>query len=565
MKNRRKLLVVVIVSGLLMVLATPVVQGGEGIYTEGTPDKLTLNAVFMYNETDFNPNTAWEGAFTRASQLLYNATEGQVQIGTVNLYNNCPEVHNKADVMINSGSGGASAHVGGLGTNGLHVYVYNDTHTQNVATARGQFGIVHEFGHYVFALYDEYKDTAGNSTSCISPTSTIASIMDGGTTVQPNNQRTEWSIPAYQANCSNTAQFQKRGMTCWPWIEDYVKKEYGATLTAPTAYDQSMPAGHQALTFNYYDCKVRAVVCLDRSGSMSGDKMTTAKAGGRLFVDLTRDTDELGVSSYADSPSVNYNIALMAAANKTAAKTAIDALSVTGSTNIGGGLLTSLTMITGQGDPVSNEVIILLSDGQHNTGTHPNDVIPALQARGVTVYTIGLGAGADAALMSSIASQTGGNYYFAAGTAGLQAHFNSIFTDMRNDGMITKLSEDIAAGGTNTHTAYVDAYTTVAGETTFVLSWTSGDLDLTLKRPDGTVVGDSDADVTMHMKDTQSELYRMSNPATGDWTMVVTSNVQTSYDLQVSSVSSSNVSVATTTDKESYTTAERILVQTSVQ
>lgn len=569
MKRLIRLLMVGVVLAALMALITPVVWGGEGTYNEGTPDTLTLNAIFMYEETDFNPNTDWENAFTRASQLLYNSTDGQVQIGTVNFYNNCPEAYNKADFLIHAGTGGAAAHVGGLGTPGRNVDVYDGTHTRNEAAARGQFGIVHELGHYVFALYDEYKDTAGNSRSCISPTSTVASIMDGGTTVQPKNQRTEWSHPTYTAACSNTAQYQRRNMTCWPWIVQYAANTYAVTLTQPTTLTQATPAGHQALTFNYYECKVRAVVTLDRSGSMAGSKMDTAKAGGRLFVDLTRATDELGVSSYSSSASVDYTINTMTDTNKTAAKAAINALSASGATNIGGGLQTSLNMITGEGDPVSNEVIILLSDGQHNTGTHPDAVIPALKARGVVVYTIGIG-DADAALMSSIAKQTGGSYYYAAGTAGLQAHFNAIFTQMRNDGMTTKLSEEIGTGQTKTHTVYIDAYTTAAGEATFILSWdsSSDDLDLTLKRPDDTAVGDSDPDVLVHEEDAQSEMYRMSDPPTGNWTVEVTAvsvTGQANYDLQVNSVASSNVAVTVNTDQDSYTTADKILVQASVR
>lgn len=576
MRRLIRLLMVGGAVGLLMALTAPAVWGGEGTYNEGTPDKLTLNVVFMYPETAFNPNTDWQNAFTRASQLLYNSTDGQVQIGTVNFYNNCPEMSDKADFLIHSGEGrGYVTGLGGLGTRGVAVHLYDGTHTKNVAAARGHFGIVHELGHYVFALHDEYFKNYGAGQrniprSCISAASTVASIMDGGTTCQPENQRTEWSHPTYRNACTDTVQMNQTGMTCWPYIVKYAREHYTAVLTTPAALDQTMPAGHQALTFNYYDCKVRAVVCLDRSGSMSGSKMDTAKAGAKLFVDQTRVTtrtvDELGVSSYADLASINYAIAVMSDTNKTVAKNAINGLVASGLTNIGGGLQTSLNMITGRGDPVSNEVIVLLSDGQHNTGTHPNDVIPALKARGVVVYTIGIG-DADAALMRSIATQTGGKYYYTSGTAGLQAFFNTIFTEMRNDGMTTKLNEKISTGQMRTHTVYIDAYTTAAGEATFILSWDSGDVDLTLKRPNGTTVADSDPDVLVHVEDTLSEMYRMNDPPTGNWTVQVDGvsvSGQAEYDLQVNSVASSNVAVVVTTDQDSYTLADAALVRASV-
>ena len=456
-----------------------------------------------------------------------------------------------------------------MGTNGLHVYVYDDRHRLNQADARGHFGIVHELGHYVFALYDEYIDQHNNPASCINATSQVASIMDGGTTVQPQNRRTNWSLPQDQATCERTAQFQKGNMVSWPWIITYTQQTYAAALTQPADYIAAAPAGHQALTFNYYDCKVRAVVCIDQSGSMGYEnKLGAAKQGGKLFVDLTQPGDELGVTAYSDSASTIYAMAVMTATTKAAAKSAIDGLGSTGSTNIGGGLQQSLGLITGQGKAVSNEVIILLSDGQHNTGTHPSNVIPALKARGVTVYTIGLGSDADAALMSEIASSTGGSYYFSPTGAGLSALYNSIFAQMRNDGMITKLNGTMASGEQTKQRIRIDDYTQAGGAATFILSWSDGTLDLGLRRPNGTSVADNDPDVISHVSEPNNEIYVMRNPAKGNWDAdvraVVVPGTFVNYDLQVNSPASSGVAVQAMTKKSHYDRYEPIVVQVSV-
>jgi hypothetical protein len=73
--------------------------------------------------------------------------------------------------------------------------------------------------------------------------------------------------------------------------------------------------------------------------------------------------------------------------------------------------------------------------------------------------------------------------------------------------------------------------------------------------------------VVNHVKDKQSEMYRMSDPAVGMWTMIVRSNsgVPVSYDLQVNSSAASNVMVQTTTNEAVYLPSYPILVQTSVQ
>jgi Mg-chelatase subunit ChlD len=541
-------------------------NAGGGTYVDGSPDLLTLNVLFEFDTSaSFDPNSAWEGAFNRASELLFNATDGQVQIGTVNFYNNCPQVVDQADVLIQSGSGGASAHVGGLGDDGLHVYVYNDTHSQDVATARGHFGIVHEFGHYVFGLYDSYIDKDKNATSCINDTSTVVTIMDGGTTVQPNNQRTEFTLPRDQASCNNTAQFQIRNMVDWPWIVQYVKDEYGATLTQPADYNTAMPAGHAAVTYKYFNCGLRAVICADASGSMEGTKMNMLRAGARLFVDLTTEDDGLGVVAFGNDATTIFDIDQMTAENKSSAKLWISAILAGGGTNIGGGLQWSLGLIEAEGDPLSNEVIILMSDGLHNGDTDPYQVLPQLVSRGVRVFTIGLGEDADPEMLTDIATSTGGSYYFASDVSVLTAHFASILSEMRNNGTIAKVTEQIDSGETRSETISIDNYTQQAGEATFVLSWGMGDLDLILRRPDGSTVSPADPDVSLHVDEGLSQMYRMAGPMAGDWIAQIQSNqASTLFTLQASSEAGSQVSVITTTDRDYYLAGEPIQIQTSV-
>ena len=77
---------------------------GTGKYNDENPDTVDMSVLFMFDATpNFNPNQAWEGAFTRASELLYNATDGQLQFGEMFLYNNCPQMIDKADIQIKAG------------------------------------------------------------------------------------------------------------------------------------------------------------------------------------------------------------------------------------------------------------------------------------------------------------------------------------------------------------------------------------------------------------------------------------------------------------------------------
>jgi hypothetical protein len=588
MQKLNRLLFVLMVSVLLVAPVQPL-HAGDGTYTQGTPDEILLHVAFMYDETCFDnspiscPN--WETLFKESSKLLYDATEKQIRIGKVKFYNNCPEVNAKADVHIYNDTAGAKAHRDGLGRSGYRIRLSQTHKTVTTGTGagdRGQFGVVHELGHFLFNLGDEYEDKSSNNTAdayCVDQSGTTASIMDGGTTVNPTNRRTEFCWSGNH-RAGHTEQDKKRTIAgvdyedkdSWTFLQAHIKDRWGATLTLPTSNPTSDTAGHTDPTFEYYDCGVRTVTCIDSSGSMDGEPITLARSGASSFVNLTKEADELAVTSYSSSASTNYALATMTAANKTAAKTAIGAITSGGQTNIGSGLQQSLNEITGAGDPVSNEVIVLLSDGQHNTGTDPASVIPALKARGVTVYTIGLG-GVDASLMRSIATQTGGNYIYATSNAQLKGHFQQILADLRNNGLIERMDGKTggAAGGAGiqaTHQVYVDSFTTAANEVTFLLTWDipSEEMSLVVRRPDGTTVSESDPGVEyLYDAANGDKFYRITSPPTGNWSVDVdyAGSAELNYSLQVHA-GASDVVVRASANKDTYVYPDPILVKTMV-
>jgi hypothetical protein len=586
MRVQRELLLVLMIVVLLAGLAVPV-YAGDGSWTKGTPNTIDLHVVFLYDEACFRTASCpeWETLFKESSKLLYDATQKQVSISKVKFYNNCPEANSKADIQVHNDTQGASADTGGLGKKGWYIRI-SQTHktvtTGAVNGDRGQFGVVHELGHYAFGLLDEYQDKTGASTAdayCIDKQGTTASIMDGGTTVNPTNRRTEFCWSGNHRT-GHTEQDKKRtiGTTdyedkdCWTWIKAYVKERFGADLTLPTSNPSSDTNGHTNPTFEYYDCGVRAVTCIDHSGSMDGEPLILAKSGASSFINLTDKTDELAVTGYSDSASTFYSMAKMTDGNKTAAKAAIGGIAADANTNIGGGLLQSLNEITGAGKPVSNEVIVLLSDGRHNVGTHPDSVLPAIKQRGVTVYTIGLG-DADAAFMSGIATQTGGSYFYATSNQQLKGHFQQILAALRNNGLIERI--DGKAGGSSTSAiasttipVYVDKATKKAGEVTFILTWDdpSEEMELVVRRPDGSRVKAGDAGVEyVYDQENGDKFFRIQSPPVGSWTVAVNYDgaKPLSYSMQVHAAASDVMAVASAS-KDTYAYPEPILVQTSV-
>ena len=75
-----------------------------------------------------------------------------------------------------------------------------------------------------------------------------------------------------------------------------------------------------------------------------------------------------------------------------------------------------------------SKIIILLTDGEHNSGTiSPKDAVKLANDKNVKIYTIGIGDGeADSALLKEMALKTGGHFYVAKNDDELKKVYNQI-------------------------------------------------------------------------------------------------------------------------------------------
>lgn len=151
------------------------------------------------------------------------------------------------------------------------------------------------------------------------------------------------------------------------------------------------------------------VLVIDYSGSMIGDKMDAAKQAGLEFVDrMSLGRDRVAVVGF------NQEALLLAPLSEdaTLARDAIGGLVAGGGTNIAAGVDEARIELTGPRRRLgAASVVILLTDGG-------SDVPAALRAadqlrlEGARLFTIGFGAGANAPLLSQMASAPD-DYYFA--------------------------------------------------------------------------------------------------------------------------------------------------------
>lgn len=158
------------------------------------------------------------------------------------------------------------------------------------------------------------------------------------------------------------------------------------------------------------------MLVLDRSGSMHGMPMQMCKAAARASAELLQSKDELGVIAFDSNPHWIYPLA----SPGPAALQAIDSISASGGTDIFSAMQQGATALLSSSAPTRH--MLLVTDG-HGGGGDYDGLTRQLVAQGITVSTVGVGHGADSALLQRIATTGGGTFYNQVDPSQLRAVF----------------------------------------------------------------------------------------------------------------------------------------------
>lgn len=172
---------------------------------------------------------------------------------------------------------------------------------------------------------------------------------------------------------------------------------------------------------------VDLALVLDSSGSMAwNDPLGLRRSAAKSFVDALLPEDRAGV---VDFDSWAY-VAQGLTTDHAAVKSAIDRIDAWGGTNIAAGVRLGNDLLINNGDPTRARMAILLTDGE---GYYDPALTQQAMTHGITVYTIGLGANVDQALLQTIATQTGGKYHQVSTAEELPEVFRRISEDTGGD------------------------------------------------------------------------------------------------------------------------------------
>jgi len=162
------------------------------------------------------------------------------------------------------------------------------------------------------------------------------------------------------------------------------------------------------------------VAVVDRSGSMNGSKIQQMKETLSFLVSngLTR-ADRFAIVAFDNNVETRLAVTTMDNDGKKKALEAVANLQSGGSTNLSGGLLQGIDLLSkhAAGSSGTNRALLLFTDGMANNGIRePSAIVAAAQgamtASPCTIFTFGFGADHQEDLLRSLAESTNGLYYF---------------------------------------------------------------------------------------------------------------------------------------------------------
>jgi len=200
------------------------------------------------------------------------------------------------------------------------------------------------------------------------------------------------------------------------------------------------------------------VVVLDRSGSMAGAPLAAVTEATAALLRLAGTDDRLGVVAFDSTAQMVLPLGTHDAERDAHA---VLALGPGGNTNLSGGWLKALEMLTADVRPGAIRRIILLTDGHANAGiTGVGQLAPLVKSghlQGVTTSLIGFSDHYDEVLLAALADAGMGNDYWCAGPDQAAQVFTDEFGGLASV-VAQNVSVEIAPGAAVAATAVLNEY-----------------------------------------------------------------------------------------------------------
>lgn len=162
------------------------------------------------------------------------------------------------------------------------------------------------------------------------------------------------------------------------------------------------------------------VLVIDRSGSMSGDKMRLAIESAIRTVELLREKDTVGVLAFDDTPW--WVVEPQKLDDKESVISSINGIPSGGGTDIYPAVADATAKMLEL--EAQRKHIILLTDGQSAGSSGYTNLIESMLEGNITMSTVAVGRDADVQLLESLAAGAKGRYYLVEDETTLPAIFS---------------------------------------------------------------------------------------------------------------------------------------------
>jgi hypothetical protein len=345
-------------------------------------------------------------------------------------------------------------------------------------------------------------NTSGLPPASISAPSATTGLDGVATIYFTPGSFVSWDSPDYNSTATGTATvtatWVNRSGTTISRDVTFIWKNYPYVgITVPTDACKDAKVGDKInITVSLFGDgaalrpkPIDVVLVTDVSGSMAGQKIIDAKNAGKIFGASMSAQDRVGLESFGWNAPAPWGVkaqddlplTLATTAGKNTVNTTIDTYAAVGNTPMRPAIYNSTLLIKNNPRTGAVKAIVLMTDGQWNTcgdpqgistsytrmaWFSPQDPVAANQSvvtfaknNGIKIYTVGLGAGANAAELQAYATETQGKYYFAPNSSQLAGIYTQIAGDLQetaggntvvsmNFGTVT--INDIVGGGSVT-------------------------------------------------------------------------------------------------------------------
>jgi VWFA-related protein len=331
----------------------------------------------------------------------------------------------------------------------------------SVVGSTGQFSVISnvswQTSDQALWLKVDPNDGTGNGTITVRAASTNPSTTDSRSAdVRIEGGGITRTVKVIQENSGSSGTlkvvFSQIESSSFPSIKSYVtvNDNVGNSIVGLTnshfnvKEDNNQQSPITVTPVGTINSNISTAIVMDKSASMS-PTINDAKTAAIGFVNNMRNDDKGCIISFGATVTLNQGFT----SNKTLLINSINSINASdGSTRLFDGIYDGISQTSTQG---GRKAVISLTDGIDNASTKSEtDVISYANQLSIPVFTIGLSIAQGSTyenILMEIASQTGGQYYYAPNSSDLSAIYQAISKSINNQYLITFTSDDASCGG----------------------------------------------------------------------------------------------------------------------